>query len=172
MREQLGIGGDILDLDRPSRKCRTTGHITSAHRSARAIDGLHPLLRVGGRLHRRLDLEHAAYPAPGGEATTERGAASEQLAELRQRLAGPRTRLRRAADIDFQLKTILEKTTSFATSRSSAPCVRVISTSNRGQAGQVPLRPFARSPSAASISNGGSTRTPSPTTTRAMACIR
>jgi transposase len=36
-------------------------------------------------------------------------AASEELAELRERLAGPRTRLRRAADIDFQIKTILEK---------------------------------------------------------------
>jgi transposase len=36
-------------------------------------------------------------------------AASEELTELRERLAGPRTRLRRAADIDFQVKTILEK---------------------------------------------------------------
>jgi transposase len=36
-------------------------------------------------------------------------AASEELAVLRERLAGPRTRLRRAADIDFQVKTILEK---------------------------------------------------------------
>ena len=36
-------------------------------------------------------------------------AASEDLAELRQRLAGARTRLRRAADIDFQIRTILEK---------------------------------------------------------------
>jgi len=36
-------------------------------------------------------------------------AASEELSELRERLAGPRTRLRRAADIDFQVKTILEK---------------------------------------------------------------
>jgi transposase len=36
-------------------------------------------------------------------------AANEELAELRERLAGPRTRLRRAADIDFQIKTILEK---------------------------------------------------------------
>ena len=50
--------------------------------------------------------------------------------------------------------------------------VRTISTSNRGQAGQAPRRPIARSASAASISNGGSTRTPSPTTTRATACIR
>jgi len=36
-------------------------------------------------------------------------AASEDLSNLRERLAGPRTRLRRAADIDFQVKTILEK---------------------------------------------------------------
>jgi transposase len=36
-------------------------------------------------------------------------AASEELTELRERLAGPRTRLRRAADIDFQVKSILEK---------------------------------------------------------------
>src|SRR5262245_31393948 len=36
-------------------------------------------------------------------------AASEELSELRERLAGPKTRLRRAADIDFQVKTILEK---------------------------------------------------------------
>jgi transposase len=36
-------------------------------------------------------------------------AASEELTQLRERLAGPRTRLRRAADIDFQVKTILEK---------------------------------------------------------------
>src|SRR5262245_3564595 len=36
-------------------------------------------------------------------------AAGEELTELRERLAGPRTRLRRAADIDFQVKTILEK---------------------------------------------------------------
>jgi hypothetical protein len=36
-------------------------------------------------------------------------AASEELSEMRERLAGPRTRLRRAADIDFQVKTILEK---------------------------------------------------------------
>src|SRR5215468_1465787 len=36
-------------------------------------------------------------------------AASEDLSDLRERLAGPRTRLRRAADIDFQVKTILEK---------------------------------------------------------------
>jgi transposase len=36
-------------------------------------------------------------------------AASEELSELRERLAGPRTRLRRAADIDFQVKTVLEK---------------------------------------------------------------
>jgi transposase len=36
-------------------------------------------------------------------------AASEELAELRERIAGRRTRLRRAADIDFQVKTILAK---------------------------------------------------------------
>jgi len=36
-------------------------------------------------------------------------AASEELTSLRERLAGPRTRLRRAADIDFHVKTILEK---------------------------------------------------------------
>jgi transposase len=36
-------------------------------------------------------------------------AASEDLNHLRERLAGARTRLRRAADIDFQIKTILEK---------------------------------------------------------------
>src|SRR5262245_30329362 len=36
-------------------------------------------------------------------------AASEKLTSLRERLAGPRTRLRRAADIDFHVKTILEK---------------------------------------------------------------
>jgi transposase len=36
-------------------------------------------------------------------------AASEELISLRERLAGPRTRLRRAADIDFHVKTILEK---------------------------------------------------------------
>src|SRR5499427_2507062 len=36
-------------------------------------------------------------------------AASEELSELRERLAGPRTRLRRAPDIDFQVKTIIEK---------------------------------------------------------------
>jgi transposase len=36
-------------------------------------------------------------------------AASEELSELRERLAGPKTRLRRAADIDFQVKSILEK---------------------------------------------------------------
>jgi hypothetical protein len=29
-RDQLGIGGDILDLDRPSRKRCTTGHASSA----------------------------------------------------------------------------------------------------------------------------------------------
>jgi transposase len=36
-------------------------------------------------------------------------AASEDLTDLRKRLAGPRTRLRRAADIDFHIKAILEK---------------------------------------------------------------
>src|SRR5215469_15839754 len=36
-------------------------------------------------------------------------AADEELTSLRERLAGPRTRLRRAADIDFHDKTILEK---------------------------------------------------------------
>jgi transposase len=36
-------------------------------------------------------------------------AASEELTSLRERLAGARTRLRRAADIDFHIKTILEK---------------------------------------------------------------
>ena len=36
-------------------------------------------------------------------------AASEELTELRERLAGPRTRLRRAGDIDFQVKTILDR---------------------------------------------------------------
>jgi transposase len=36
-------------------------------------------------------------------------AASEELTSLRERLAGPRTRLRRAADIDFHIKAILEK---------------------------------------------------------------
>jgi hypothetical protein len=36
-------------------------------------------------------------------------AASEELTNLRERLVGPRTRLRRAADIDFQIKTVLEK---------------------------------------------------------------
>src|SRR5262244_2819327 len=36
-------------------------------------------------------------------------AASDELADLRERLVGPRTRLRRAADIDFHVKTILEK---------------------------------------------------------------
>jgi transposase len=36
-------------------------------------------------------------------------AANEELSELRERLAGPRTRLRRAADIDFHVKSILEK---------------------------------------------------------------
>ena len=36
-------------------------------------------------------------------------AASDELADLRERLVGPRPRLRRAADIDFQVKTILEK---------------------------------------------------------------
>jgi len=36
-------------------------------------------------------------------------AASEELTQLRERLAGPRTRLRRAADIDFHVKAILEK---------------------------------------------------------------
>jgi len=36
-------------------------------------------------------------------------AASEELTNLRERLAGPRTRLRRAADIDFHVKTILER---------------------------------------------------------------
>jgi transposase len=36
-------------------------------------------------------------------------AASEELTSLRERLVGPRTRLRRAADIDFHVKTILEK---------------------------------------------------------------
>jgi transposase len=36
-------------------------------------------------------------------------AASEDLTELRQRLGGARTRLRRAADIDFQIRAILEK---------------------------------------------------------------
>jgi transposase len=36
-------------------------------------------------------------------------AAGEELTDLRERLAGPRARLRRAADIDFQIKTILEK---------------------------------------------------------------
>lgn len=36
-------------------------------------------------------------------------AASEELTELRKRLAGPRTRLRRAADIDFHVKAILER---------------------------------------------------------------
>jgi transposase len=38
-----------------------------------------------------------------------RAAASEELSELRERLAGPRTRLRRAADIDFNVKVILQK---------------------------------------------------------------
>src|SRR5262249_10617094 len=36
-------------------------------------------------------------------------AANEELTSLRERLAGPRTRLRRAADIDFHVKTILER---------------------------------------------------------------
>jgi transposase len=36
-------------------------------------------------------------------------AASEELTSLRERLAGPRARLRRAADIDFNIKTILER---------------------------------------------------------------
>src|SRR5262252_4121404 len=36
-------------------------------------------------------------------------AAGEELTSLRERLAGPRTRLRRAADIDFHVKTILER---------------------------------------------------------------
>jgi transposase len=36
-------------------------------------------------------------------------AAGEQLADLRERLVGAKTRLRRAADIDFQIKSILEK---------------------------------------------------------------
>jgi len=35
--------------------------------------------------------------------------ASEELTNLRERLAGPRTRLRRAGDIDFHVKTILER---------------------------------------------------------------
>jgi transposase len=36
-------------------------------------------------------------------------AASEELTKLRERLTGARTRLKRAADIDFQIKAILEK---------------------------------------------------------------
>ncbi|MBK7235679.1 MAG: hypothetical protein IPI02_08660 [Sterolibacteriaceae bacterium] len=36
-------------------------------------------------------------------------AASEELQSLRDRLAGAKTRLRGAADIDYQVKTILEK---------------------------------------------------------------
>src|SRR5215831_12016644 len=49
--DQFGIGGHILDLDRPSRKYRTTDHVASAHRPARAIDGLHPLLRQAAVSH-------------------------------------------------------------------------------------------------------------------------
>src|SRR5262245_46898964 len=41
--------------------------------TARSLVRLFGAIAIGGRLDRRLDLEHAAYPAPGGEATTERG---------------------------------------------------------------------------------------------------
>src|SRR5262249_10769198 len=48
----------------PSPPCRWT---------ARSLVRLFGAIAVGGRLDRALDLEHAAYPAPGGQATEEHG---------------------------------------------------------------------------------------------------
>jgi len=67
-------------------------------------------------------------------------AAGEELIDLRERLTGQRTRLRRAADIDIQVKTILEKHHGID---------------------EVPRRPIAKSQCDASTSNGRSTRRPS-----------
>src|SRR5215831_12148384 len=72
----------------------------------------------------------------------------------------------------FTSRPFSRSTTSFATSRLSAPRARTTSSSKHGGADQVPRRPIAKSQSDASTSNGRLTRRPSPTITKATACIR
>mgnify|MGYP003694533761 CR=1 FL=1 len=128
---------------------------------------------VGGRLDRRLGLEHAAHPAPRGAATANVAAANEELAAIcASGSPGPATRLRRAAEIDLQIETDPRKH-HVARYMKVARTVREDHSLQAIAAGPPrPGRPIARSPSGASTSNGRSTSRPSPTTTRATACIR
>jgi hypothetical protein len=115
-------------------------------RTARPLVGLSAAIAVGGRLDRRLRSTLLTLP-------------------------GPRTRLRRAADIDFQIKTILEKHHVARYLKVERTVANTTSTSRHGPADRASRRPIARSSSDASTSNGRSIRRPSPTSTRATACI-
>ncbi|WP_454872992.1 IS1634 family transposase [Paraburkholderia xenovorans] len=98
-------------------------------------------------------------------------AAIEELQQLRARLAGARTRLRGTAEIDLQIRTILEKLRvgRYLKVRRTVREQHEYRQTKRGRPGPIPLT--ARSPGTASTSSGRSTKRRSPTTTAATACI-
>jgi hypothetical protein len=97
-------------------------------------------------------------------------AAEEQLQQLRQRLASAKTRLRGAAEIDLQVKLILEKyhVARYLKVRRVVREENEFKQTHRGRPGPTP--PTARSPSGALTCSGAPTGRPSPTTARATAC--
>jgi hypothetical protein len=97
-------------------------------------------------------------------------AAEEQLQQLRQRLASAKTRLRGAAEIDLQVKLILEKyhVARYLKVRRVVREENEFKQTHRGRPGPTP--PTARSPSGALTCSGAPTSRPSPTTARATAC--
>ena len=99
-------------------------------------------------------------------------AATEQLKQLRQRLAGAKTRLRGAIEIDQQVKMILDK---YSVSR-YLKVKRTVREEysfrhSHGEAGLGPRPLIARSPNGVLTSSGAPTSKPSSTITKATECI-
>lgn len=98
-------------------------------------------------------------------------AATEDLVLLRQRIAGAKARLRGAAEIDLKVASILDKHHVSRYLRSLVWCARNMSSSRRDEVGRDLGWITRKSQNDVSISSGVPMKTPSRTTTRAMACI-
>jgi hypothetical protein len=99
-------------------------------------------------------------------------AAIEAFGQLRERLAGAKTRLRGAAEIDLQINPFSITIMSLAISKSAASCANSICTSKPDAVVPGPVPLIASSQSGASISNGPSMKRPLPTTTSVTECTR
>jgi len=141
-------------------------------RAARLLVRLAGAASLRGSLVGRLGLERIAHPAPGARRRRNIAAATEQLTQLHERLAGPKARLRGAAEIDLKLKMILE-THHVGRYLKVKRIVRedhVYKQTRRGRPG--PETAYRKITKRRFDIEWSTTRRPSPTTTGAMACTR